>query len=137
MLFFVLFRMFFLGPLCYQEVFHPLCCPCGVHQVSCVINNFKPAQLAGPTAPPPPQQHPRRPDPPLGTPLVSLPRVVESPLEKLSGLQVRGRGGSEGEEEEEEEEKEEEEEQVMLRQGARVSNDPMGLLSQIQHCNTQ
>ena len=64
-------------------------------------------------------------------PLVSLPRVVESPLEKLSGLQVRGRGGSEGEEEEEAAE------EVLLREGARVSNDPTGLLSQIQHCNTQ
>ena len=98
-----------------------------------MINNFKPTQLAGYIPPPPPPpQHPQRLDPPLGMPLVSLPRVVESPLEKLSGLQVRGRGGSEGEEEEEEAE-----EEVLLREGARVSNDPTGLLSQIQHCNTQ
>ena len=98
-----------------------------------MINNFKPTQLAGPVPPPPPPppQHSQRQDPPLGMPLVSLPRVVESPLEKLSGLQVRGRGGSEGEE------AEEAAEEVLLREGARVSNDPTGLLSQIQHCNTQ
>eukprot|EP00064_Thunnus_orientalis_P018350 superscaffoldBa00004199_g18448 len=49
--------------------------------VACVINNFQPTQLAGETPPPP-----QRPEPPIGIPLLSLPRV-ESPLEKLSGLQ--------------------------------------------------
>ncbi|TKS68008.1 Phospholipid phosphatase-related protein type 5 [Collichthys lucidus] len=49
--------------------------------VSCVINNFQPTQIAMPT--PPPAQ---RPEPQMGMPLLSLPRV-ESPLEKLSGLQ--------------------------------------------------
>uniref|UniRef100_A0A3Q4HTI2 Phosphatidic acid phosphatase type 2/haloperoxidase domain-containing protein n=1 Tax=Neolamprologus brichardi TaxID=32507 RepID=A0A3Q4HTI2_NEOBR len=56
--------------------------------VSCVINNFRPTQIAAPTPPPP-----QRSEPPVGLPLLSLPRV-ESPLEKLSGLQVRG-GGNE------------------------------------------
>ncbi|XP_030207113.1 phospholipid phosphatase-related protein type 5 isoform X1 [Gadus morhua] len=58
--------------------------------VSCVINNFKPTQLAGPVPPPPPPppQHSQRQDPPLGMPLVSLPRVVESPLEKLQGYRT-------------------------------------------------
>ena len=55
-----------------------------LHQVSCVINNFQQTQLAGHTLPPP-----QRPEPPIGIPMLSLPRV-ESPLEKLSGLQVRG-----------------------------------------------
>ncbi|XP_067435798.1 phospholipid phosphatase-related protein type 5-like isoform X2 [Thunnus thynnus] len=52
--------------------------------VACVINNFQPTQLAGETPPPP-----QRPEPPIGIPLLSLPRV-ESPLEKLSGLQAPG-----------------------------------------------
>lgn len=55
-------------------------------QVSCVINNFQPAHLAAP--PPLPLQ---RPEATVGIPLLSLPRV-ESPLEKLSGLQVRDGG---------------------------------------------
>ncbi|KAF3852248.1 hypothetical protein F7725_005603 [Dissostichus mawsoni] len=49
--------------------------------VSCVINNFEQTQISMPS--PPPHQ---RPEPPIGIPLLSLPRV-ESPLEKLSGLQ--------------------------------------------------
>lgn len=54
-----------------------------LHQVSCVINNFQPTQIARPTSPP--LQHPEA---TVGLPLLSLPRV-ESPLEKLSGSQVR------------------------------------------------
>ncbi|KAF7668104.1 hypothetical protein LDENG_00032510 [Lucifuga dentata] len=50
--------------------------------VTCVINNFQPTQIATPTLPP---QCP--PETPVGLPLLSLPRV-ESPLEKLSGLQT-------------------------------------------------
>ncbi|MEQ2191090.1 hypothetical protein XENOCAPTIV_020570 [Xenoophorus captivus] len=53
--------------------------------VSCVINNFRPTKLAVQIPTPPPQ----RPEPPISLPLLSLPRV-ESPLEKLSGFQVRG-----------------------------------------------
>lgn len=53
-----------------------------------MINNFRPTQIAASTPPPP-----QRSEPPVGLPLLSLPRV-ESPLEKLSGLQVRG-GGNE------------------------------------------
>jgi len=49
-----------------------------------VINNFKQTQIAMQTPPPA-----RRPELAMGLPLLSLPRV-ESPLEKLSGLQVRG-----------------------------------------------
>lgn len=56
-----------------------------LHQVSCVINNFQQTQRAMAMATSPP---PQRPEPPIGLPLLSLPRV-ESPLEKLSGLQVR------------------------------------------------
>ncbi|XP_044044924.1 phospholipid phosphatase-related protein type 5-like isoform X3 [Siniperca chuatsi] len=52
--------------------------------VSCVINNFQQTQIAVPTPPPP-----QRPEPPMGLPLLSLPRV-ESPLEKLSGFQAPG-----------------------------------------------
>ncbi|KAM3624264.1 uncharacterized protein V6R79_021267 [Siganus canaliculatus] len=52
--------------------------------VSCVINNFRPTQLAVPLPPPPP---PQRPEPPMGLPLLSLPRV-ESPLEKLQGYRI-------------------------------------------------
>lgn len=58
------------------------------HQVTCVINNFQPTHLAAPT--PLPLQHPEA---AVGIPLLSLPRV-ESPLEKLSGLQVRDGDGS-------------------------------------------
>uniref|UniRef100_A0A3B3HG93 Phospholipid phosphatase-related protein type 5 n=2 Tax=Oryzias latipes TaxID=8090 RepID=A0A3B3HG93_ORYLA len=54
--------------------------------VSCVINNFRPRKTSVCTPPPP--QHP---EPTVGLPLLTLPRV-ESPLEKLSGLQVRGEG---------------------------------------------
>ncbi len=61
-----------------------------LYQVSCVINNFKPTQIAASTPPPP-----QRPEPPMGMPLLSLPRV-ESPLEKLSGLQVRDGGNLSG-----------------------------------------
>ncbi|RVE76329.1 hypothetical protein OJAV_G00008260 [Oryzias javanicus] len=52
--------------------------------VSCVINNFRPSKTAVCTPPPP--QHP---EPTVGLPLLTLPRV-ESPLEKLSGLQAPG-----------------------------------------------
>lgn len=58
------------------------------HQVTCVINNFQ--QLL-PGIPPP---RPQRPESMLGMPMVTLPSV-ESPLEKLSGHQVRGGGGCE------------------------------------------
>ncbi|XP_068448195.1 phospholipid phosphatase-related protein type 5 isoform X1 [Clinocottus analis] len=51
--------------------------------VSCVINNFKQTQIAMQTSPPPPQ----RPEPAMGIPLLSLPRV-ESPLEKLQGYRI-------------------------------------------------
>nr|XP_020452824.1 phospholipid phosphatase-related protein type 5-like isoform X2 [Monopterus albus] len=50
--------------------------------VSCVINNFQPTQIALPTPPPP-----QRPDPSVGLPLLTLPRV-ESPLEKLQGYRI-------------------------------------------------
>ncbi|XP_035762213.1 phospholipid phosphatase-related protein type 2-like [Neolamprologus brichardi] len=50
--------------------------------VSCVINNFRPTQIAAPTPPPP-----QRSEPPVGLPLLSLPRV-ESPLEKLQGYRI-------------------------------------------------
>ncbi|XP_045902475.1 phospholipid phosphatase-related protein type 2 isoform X4 [Micropterus dolomieu] len=50
--------------------------------VSCVINNFQQTQIALPTPPPP-----QRPEPPMGLPLLSLPRV-ESPLEKLQGYRI-------------------------------------------------
>ncbi|XP_035494282.1 phospholipid phosphatase-related protein type 5-like isoform X1 [Scophthalmus maximus] len=50
--------------------------------VSCVINNFQPTQMAGQTPPPP-----QRPEPSVGLPLLSLPRV-ESPLEKLQGYRI-------------------------------------------------
>lgn len=53
-----------------------------------MINNFQPTHLAAPT--PLPLQ---RPEATVGIPLLSLPRV-ESPLEKLSGLQVRDGDGS-------------------------------------------
>ncbi|XP_062243157.1 phospholipid phosphatase-related protein type 5 isoform X2 [Platichthys flesus] len=53
--------------------------------VSCVINNFQQTQIGTPTPPPP--QRPQ--EPCVGLPLLSLPRV-ESPLEKLSGLQAPG-----------------------------------------------
>ncbi|CAJ1053554.1 phospholipid phosphatase-related protein type 5 isoform X2 [Xyrichtys novacula] len=52
--------------------------------VSCVINNFQPTQIAMQTPPPP-----QRPEPSIGFPLLTLPRV-ESPLEKLSGVQAPG-----------------------------------------------
>lgn len=52
-------------------------------QVSCVINNFQQMQ------PSPPTSRPYHPDSVLGMPMVTLP-CVESPLEKLSGPQVRG-----------------------------------------------
>ncbi|XP_017285919.1 phospholipid phosphatase-related protein type 5-like isoform X1 [Kryptolebias marmoratus] len=52
--------------------------------VSCVINNFKPSKIAVPIPPPP-----QRPEPPIGLPLLTLPRV-ESPLEKLSVSQAPG-----------------------------------------------
>lgn len=58
------------------------------HQVTCVINNFQQLQ---PGLPPP---RPQRPESMLGMPMVTLPSV-ESPLEKLSGPQVRGGGGCE------------------------------------------
>ncbi len=61
-----------------------------LHQVSCVINNFQPTQIAMPTPSPP-----QRAEPPMGLPLLTLPRV-ESPLEKLSGLQVRDGGNHYG-----------------------------------------
>ncbi|XP_029919001.1 phospholipid phosphatase-related protein type 5-like isoform X3 [Myripristis murdjan] len=51
--------------------------------VTCVINNFQPTKIAAPVLPP------QRPEPPIALPLLSLPRV-ESPLEKLSGLQAAG-----------------------------------------------
>lgn len=57
-------------------------------QVTCVINNFQ--QFL----PSPPPLGPQHPEPMLGVPMVALP-CVESPLEKLSGTQVRGRGGCE------------------------------------------
>uniref|UniRef100_A0A4W6FM12 Phospholipid phosphatase related 2a n=1 Tax=Lates calcarifer TaxID=8187 RepID=A0A4W6FM12_LATCA len=57
-------------------------------QVTCVINNFQQLQ---PSLPPP---RPQRPESVLGMPMVTLP-CVESPLEKLSGPQVRGGGGCE------------------------------------------
>ncbi|XP_013770327.1 lipid phosphate phosphatase-related protein type 5-like isoform X3 [Pundamilia nyererei] len=50
--------------------------------VSCVINNFRPTQIAASTPPPP-----QRSEPPVGLPLLSLPRV-ESPLEKLQGYRI-------------------------------------------------
>ncbi|XP_008315785.1 phospholipid phosphatase-related protein type 5 isoform X2 [Cynoglossus semilaevis] len=52
--------------------------------VTCVINNFQPTQLS--TLIPPPSKNP---DQSIGIPLLSLPRV-ESPHEKLSGLQASG-----------------------------------------------
>ncbi|CAG5937956.1 unnamed protein product [Menidia menidia] len=58
--------------------------------VSCVINNFKPTQIAGPHPhphPPPPPPHCQRSEPSVGLPLLSLPRV-ESPLEKLQGYRI-------------------------------------------------
>lgn len=57
-------------------------------QVTCVINNFQQLQ----PSPPPPR--PQRPESMLGMPMVTLPSV-ESPLEKLSGPQVRGGCGRE------------------------------------------
>lgn len=55
-------------------------------QVTCVVNSFQ-------WAPPPPLPgRPQRPESVLGMPMMALP-CVESPLEKLSGPQVRG-GGS-------------------------------------------
>uniref|UniRef100_A0AAQ4S6E4 Phospholipid phosphatase related 2a n=1 Tax=Gasterosteus aculeatus aculeatus TaxID=481459 RepID=A0AAQ4S6E4_GASAC len=57
-----------------------------VFLVTCVINNF---QQILPNLPPP---RPQRPESVLGMPMVTLP-CVESPLEKLSGPQVRGGGG--------------------------------------------
>lgn len=57
-------------------------------QVTCVINNFQ--QMLHSLPPPRPQ----RPESVLGMPMVTLP-CVESPLEKLSGPQVRGGGGCE------------------------------------------
>ncbi|KAG8006668.1 Phospholipid phosphatase-related protein type 5, partial [Nibea albiflora] len=59
-----------------------------VFLVTCVINNFQQMQ----PSPPPPR--PQRPESVLGMPMVTLP-CVESPLEKLSGPQVRGGGGCE------------------------------------------
>ncbi|XP_061839747.1 phospholipid phosphatase-related protein type 5 isoform X3 [Nerophis lumbriciformis] len=53
--------------------------------VSCVINNFRPAQTAGPSPPAPAAPHPS--ETPAGIPLLSLPRV-ESPLEKLQGYRI-------------------------------------------------
>lgn len=53
-----------------------------------MINNFQPTHLAAPTHLPL-----QRPEATVGIPLLSLPRV-ESPLEKLSGLQVRDGDGS-------------------------------------------
>ncbi|KAK7940173.1 hypothetical protein WMY93_003499 [Mugilogobius chulae] len=50
--------------------------------VTCVINNFQRLQPSGPPA------RSQRPDSMLGVPMVTLP-CVESPLEKLSGSQVR------------------------------------------------
>nr|XP_033478783.1 phospholipid phosphatase-related protein type 2-like isoform X3 [Epinephelus lanceolatus] len=52
--------------------------------VSCVINNFQQTQRAMAMATSPP---PQRPEPPIGLPLLSLPRV-ESPLEKLQGYRI-------------------------------------------------
>lgn len=63
-------------------------CPGLYLQVTCVINNFQQMQ----PSPPPPR--PYRPESVLGMPMVTLP-CVESPLEKLSGPQVRGGGGCE------------------------------------------
>lgn len=54
-------------------------------QVTCVINNFQQVKRS-----PPPMRH-QRPESMLGMPMVALP-CVESPLEKLSGTQVRGGG---------------------------------------------
>ncbi|XP_024127476.1 phospholipid phosphatase-related protein type 2a isoform X5 [Oryzias melastigma] len=54
-----------------------------VFLVTCVINNFRQLQ---PCTPPLPAQHPES---VLGVPMVSLP-CVESPVDKLSGPQVRG-----------------------------------------------
>lgn len=54
-------------------------------QVTCVINNFQQAKSS------PPAIRPQRPESMLGMPMVALP-CVESPLEKLSGTQVRGEG---------------------------------------------
>lgn len=56
--------------------------------MTCVINNFQQLQ----PSPLPPRPH--RPESVLGMPMVTLP-CVESPLEKLSGPQVRGGGGCE------------------------------------------
>ncbi|MEQ2203963.1 hypothetical protein XENOCAPTIV_005797 [Xenoophorus captivus] len=53
-----------------------------VFLVTCVINNFQQFQ------PGPPPLRPQRPESMLGMPMVTLP-CVESPLEKLSGPQVR------------------------------------------------
>ncbi|XP_077427750.1 phospholipid phosphatase-related protein type 5 isoform X1 [Vanacampus margaritifer] len=53
--------------------------------VSCVINNFRPAQTALPNPPPPPA--PQHLETPAGIPLLTLPRV-ESPLEKLQGYHI-------------------------------------------------
>ncbi|KAL7404508.1 hypothetical protein ABVT39_015741 [Epinephelus coioides] len=52
--------------------------------VSCVINNFQQTQRAMAMATSPP---PQRPEPAIGLPLLSLPRV-ESPLEKLQGYRI-------------------------------------------------
>ncbi|KAF1379042.1 hypothetical protein PFLUV_G00171900, partial [Perca fluviatilis] len=60
-----------------------------VFLVTCVINSFQ--QML----PSPPPLRAQRPESVLGMPMVTLP-CVESPLEKLSGPQVRGRGGYEG-----------------------------------------
>lgn len=57
--------------------------------MTCVINNFQR------TLPGPPPPRPQRPESVLGMPMVTLP-CVESPLEKLSGPQVRGGGGGRG-----------------------------------------
>lgn len=54
-------------------------------QVTCVINNFQHAK------PSPPPMRTQRPESMLSMPMVALP-CVESPLEKLSGTQVRGGG---------------------------------------------
>ncbi|KAK1799251.1 hypothetical protein P4O66_007493 [Electrophorus voltai] len=60
-----------------------------VFLVTCVINNFQQAK------PPPPPARPQHPESVLGMPMVALP-CVESPLEKLSGTQVRGGAGLHG-----------------------------------------
>ncbi|KTG06773.1 hypothetical protein cypCar_00007386, partial [Cyprinus carpio] len=61
--------------------------------VTCVINNFQQTQSQLPPLPPP--VHPPRPEPSLNMPMVAMP-CVESPLEKLSGPQVRVTAGSRG-----------------------------------------